>query len=41
MEYYTEEATSSLNNVTESGASEVYDEDGEDDFCKYRKEQVF
>jgi hypothetical protein len=29
MEYYTEEATSSLNNVSESGASEMnYEEEG-------------
>lgn len=42
MEYYTEEATSSLNNVSESGASEMnYEEEGEDDFCRYRKEQIF
>lgn len=41
MEYYTEDATSSLNNVTESGATEVYEEEGEEDFCRYRKEQIF
>lgn len=40
MEYYTEEAASSLNN--ESDASEMqYEEDREEDFCKYRKEQIF
>jgi len=40
MEYYTEEGTSSLNN--ESEASEMqYEEEGEEDFCKYRKEQIF
>jgi hypothetical protein len=39
MEYYTEEGTSSLNNVSDSGASEMpYEEEGEEDFCKYRKE---
>ena len=42
MEYYTEEGTSSLNNVSDSGASEMpYEEEGEEDFCKYRKEQIF
>lgn len=42
MEYYTEEATSSLNNVSDSGASEMgYEEEGIDDFCRYRKEQIF
>jgi hypothetical protein len=40
MEYYTEEATSSLNN--ESDASEMhYEEEGDEDFCRYRKEQIF
>ena len=41
MEYYTEEGTSSLNN--ESDASELqYDgEEGDEDFCRYRKEQIF
>ena len=42
MEYYTEEGTSSLNNVSDSGASEIgYEEVGEEDFCRYRKEQIF
>jgi len=37
MEYYTEEAASSLNN--ESDASEMqYEEDHVEEFCKYRKE---
>lgn len=40
MEYYTEEGTSSLNN--ESDASEMhYEEECDEDFCKYRKEQIF
>ena len=41
MEYYTEEATSSLNN--ESEASQLYQEveEGEEDFCRYHKEQIF
>jgi hypothetical protein len=41
MEYYTEEeATSSINN--ESGVTDSqYEEDGSEDFCRYRKEQVF
>lgn len=39
MEYYTEEGASSINNVSDSGASEMqYEEEGEEDFCKYRKE---
>lgn len=38
MEYYTEEGGSSLNNVTESGQSEVYEEEYEDDGCRYHKE---
>ena len=42
MEYYTEEGTSSLNNGSESQNSVLeYEEDGEEDFCKYRKEQIF
>lgn len=41
MEYYAEEATSSLNNQSE--ASQLYQEvdEGEQDFCRYHKEQVF
>ena len=43
MEYYTEEGSSSLNNGTSSQASGDldYEEEGEEDFCKYRKEQIF
>jgi hypothetical protein len=39
MEYYTEEG-SSLNGGSDSqGSGELdFEEDGEDDFCKYRKE---
>jgi len=41
MEYYTEEATSSLNN--ESDASEIhhYQDEEDDDYCRYRKDQIF
>jgi hypothetical protein len=39
MEYYTEEGTSSLNN-TDSRSQLQYDDD-EDDYCKYRREQIF
>lgn len=38
MEYYTEEATSSLNNVSDSATEMGYEEEGIDDFCRYRKE---
>lgn len=41
MEYYTEEGTSSLNNGSESQGSIEYEDEGEEDFCKYRKEQIF
>lgn len=43
MEYYTEEGTSSLQNRSDSeGSGDLeYEEDCEDDFCKYRKEQIF
>jgi hypothetical protein len=42
MEYYTEEG-SSLNGGSDSqGSGELdFEEEGEDDFCKYRKEQIF
>lgn len=45
MEYYTEElATSSINNesgVTDSQYEEEEEEGGTEDFCRYRKEQIF
>ena len=43
MEYYTEETSSCLNNGTSSQASGDIDyvEEAEEDFCKYRKEQIF
>mgnify|MGYP000975468989 CR=1 FL=1 len=42
MEYYTEEATSSLNNESDASDMQHYEEGcDEDDFCKYRKEQIF
>lgn len=39
MEYYTEDASSSYNNGESHGSEMGYDE--EDDYCKYRKEQIF
>ncbi len=41
MEYYTEEGASSLNNITNSDNSDMQYEDEEDEFCRYRKEQIF
>jgi hypothetical protein len=43
MEYYTEEGTSSLNNGSESqnGSELNYEEEGEEEYCRYRKEQIF
>ena len=40
MEYYTEEGTSSVNNGSDSQVSGdmEYQEEGEEEFCKYRKE---
>lgn len=41
MEYYTEEGNSSLNNESEN--SQIYgeEEDQDEDFCRYRKDQIF
>ena len=43
MEYYTEEGTSSLNNgsETQNGSEMNYEEEGEEEYCRYRKEQIF
>ena len=43
MEYYTEDGTSSLNNGsdTQNGSELNYEEEGEDEYCRYRKEQIF
>ena len=43
MEYYTEEGTSSLNNgsETQNGSEINYEEEGEEEYCRYRKEQIF
>jgi hypothetical protein len=41
MEYYTEEGASSLNNITNSDNSDMQYDDEEDEFCRYRKEQIF
>ena len=42
MEYYTEEATSSLNNESDASEMQHYEDGNEDDhFCRYRKEQIF
>jgi hypothetical protein len=41
MEYYTEEATSSLNNESEASGLYQEAEEGEEDFCRYHKEQIF
>lgn len=43
MEYYTEEATSSINNDSES-ATEIYQEEEvpeDEEYQRYRKEQIF
>jgi hypothetical protein len=40
--YAEEEPTSSLNNdVSDSQASGLYEVEGEDDYFRYRKEQIF
>jgi hypothetical protein len=43
MEYYTEETSSGLNNGTSSQASGEmdYEDEQDEEFCKYRKEQIF
>ena len=42
MEYYTE-AGSSLNEGSDSQCSggTEYEDEGDEDYCKYRKEQIF
>lgn len=41
MEYYTEEGTSSLNNESDASEMQYQDGDEDEDFCRYRKEQIF
>lgn len=42
MEYYTEEGSSQLNGSDSQASGDLEDyEDGDEDFCKYRKEQIF
>lgn len=42
MEYYTEEGNSSLNNETDASQMQYGDEEEDDeDFCRYRKDQIY
>lgn len=41
MEYYNEDNSNSMNGRSESNVSVQYEEVTDEDFLKYRKEQIF
>ena len=42
MEYYTEEGSSLQGGSESQNSNELdYEEEGDDDYCRYRKEQIF